>query len=505
MGEIRQIDYDQQEYARSVSTLHRLGAAAVVGMLSEHSPELQLSYDDFRTSTEEMLKTDPEFRQSLDIDSKRIFNAVNGQVVAADGTPMVKLIERGMQNAFKAAQADPRMWAQYARDRGDRDNARKVDALQPGQSLVALSMDPKYELAADRKFWESRGYREGIAYVQWYSKQLDGTVVAGSVSVDMSDETTWRQLLLRHGGDVPDGITPNEWLVQSLQRTATSQQTETFVKQLRSEYYQLCGAGQRRLSLTEYVQSQVAILHQQFDLYYPALGHAIYTGQSNAALRGFAHSMLVKAPDLDPAKRQQLLHIASSERFSEADGRLLDSALLYALVEDLRRGLSGFIKGDTPAVIWAPNLGIPLELQYQMMNDRLASNVQSGASAGRTYGGCSPQFSANAEASEKADSDKSNPQTAYGGRDSASSSAESGTEVCVYEHENCYCCGYNGDGTARMTRLKVKAIRNRQGVASCLRSGCGAWLPPKGQGSKGNIWRRAQELQKTIALEETNT
>ncbi len=486
----------EEEHGKSLSTLRLLGVVAARGAL-EASPEYQLGYDDFHTSVEEMLKTDPEFRQSLDIASKRTFNSYGGHVVAADGTPMVTVIERGMQNSFRAAQADPQMWAQYIRDKGDRDNAIKVDQLSPGQSLVGLSMDPKNELRQNPKFWQDRGYREGIAYVQWYSKQLDGSVVAGSLSVDLSDETTWRTLLQQRGVDVPAGVTPNEWLAQSLALRSSPEQTEQFVKQLRSDYYQLRGANRHRFSVTEYAQAHEALLRQQFDMYYPALGQAIVGGQSNSAVQGFAASVLARAHNLDPAKRRQLMTIVNTTKFSEADGRLLDGALRYAVVEDLRRGLDSFVKGGSarPAEQWAINPGLPPEVQYYMMNERLASGVQSGASAGRSYGGCAGQFNAAAEASRQAsDSDKPDQQGAYGGRDGQGASAESSGGACEYMHYGCYCCPYNDDGTPLIKPKKVKARRDEKGVAKCQRIGCNAMLAPGLEPQKGDIYKRAQEL-----------
>jgi hypothetical protein len=139
---------------------------------------------------------------------------------------------------------------------------------------------------------------------------------------------------------------------------------------------------------------------------------------------------------------------------------------------------------------------LPAALQYQLMNEQLAAQVQTGAVAGRTYGGCASQFTPNQEAGKESGSDKPDPQGIYGGRDGPSTSREQASEVCEYTHNGCYCCAYNKDGTARTDRLTVKARRGKDGVAHCLRSGCNAWLPSKGKGYKGDIWHRAQALSK---------
>jgi hypothetical protein len=486
--------YEQEEYAASLSTLRRLGSVANRGVFE--TAEHQLAFDDFQTSLEEMLKTDPEFRQSLDVDSKRTFASLHGQVVSADGTPMVRVIERGMQSSFRAAQTDSRMWAQYARDQADLANAQKVDMLSAGESLVALSMDPKNELRSDPKFWRNKGYREGIAYVQWYSKQFDGSVVAGSLSVDLSDEASWRQLFARHGHVVPADITPNEWLQKSLLLQASPEVTEQFIKQLRGDYYKIRGVSAQRLSVSQYVGERAQLLRQQFEMYYPALATAIHSGQTNSTIKNFAQSLLAHAQNLEPGKRQQLVRLVNTTTFSEADGRLMDGALRYAVVEDLRRGLGNLIAGrSAEAPTYTHSAAVPDYLYYEMMNQRLANNVQAGATAGRSYGGCAGQFNAGAEASAS-ELGKADSQSAYGGRGEEAASSESTNEVCEYLHDGCYCCGYNRDGTVRSKRLKVKARRDSRGVAHCQRTGCEAWLASNGEGDEGHIWRKAQELQK---------
>jgi hypothetical protein len=75
--------------------------------------------------------------------------------------------------------------------------------------------------------------------------------------------------------------------------------------------------------------------------------------------------------------------------------------------------------------------------------------------------------------------------------------------VCLITTENCYCCAYNIDGTARQEKLTVVAVIDEQGTAWCMRDGCRAWLSKDGLAKdEGFIARRAAEREKVTPEEQ---
>jgi|GEM_PF-820398 len=81
---------------------------------------------------------------------------------------------------------------------------------------------------------------------------------------------------------------------------------------------------------------------------------------------------------------------------------------------------------------------------------------------------------------------------------------QDGTEACVIDTSNCYCCKYNTDGSSRQGRLTVKAYVDANKTYHCMRDGCGAWLAKNGKSFKGYIAKRAERLAKrTGAKPET--
>lgn len=486
-------EVSNQEYAHSLDTIYRLGRIAVEGVPEKPSEEqlYNLARDDFTTGIDEMLKTDVEFRNYLDVESVHKYQVIDGQVCANDGTPMVEVIENGLRNAQAKARLDSRMHHQVIRDQGDLLNAQKVDQLKPGMARFAVSMDPKRQLEEDSKYWNSLGYRQGIAYLQWYCRADDETLIAGAYSVDLSDENTWRELFGELGVAVASDESPNTWIQNGFEAELNVDQTRQWAVNIRERYYQKRQAAKKRYSVTEYTQNQAVLLDQMFNAYYPSLSEAVYTRRNNRVLQNLAQEMLARSADMKPQVRRELVRIANSNQFDDDAGRLIDSMIRYAAVEELRKGLKGLITDDGRlSALCRP------ALEPELMNRLMAANVQTGTKAGRRYGGCARQADFSDKSGDNDPDAIQNPQDAFGGSD-AEPGEISENGACVYEHENCYCCQYNDDGSERETKLKVRARRNKYGVATCLRQGCGAWLSSDGKkGYIGGIAEKAEALRK---------
>lgn len=414
------------EYARSVQTLYRWGGSLLTrnAIEQERSNELRaLSFNDYVSALREMLRTDNDFREKIDVDDKEGRRIIDGQVCASDGTPMAELIAGGRRSSAALAEKRPEFAAQVIRDAGDELVAKRADALQPGQTLFTLSMEPKEELRHYPKTYRKLGYREGLSYIQYYAKVDEDTLISAFYSVDVSDETTWRKLFADMGVEIPADANPNTFIRYGFERTATPDQADKLVRGMRKDYYVRRGVPANRRSVSEYIRQNQAMVEAFFNNYYPALARAGRSGQNNDTLKDFAQTVLsADIEKLKPEVRRELMHVASAEGFSQGSIMAVDEVIRYAVVEELRKGLEAFIDaplGEQEAwQISSDTVSIILGAHVSYTNELLAQNIARGVKAGRGYGGCSSVELAEGENDLDATGGTSNPQSAYGGRGS---------------------------------------------------------------------------------------
>jgi hypothetical protein len=405
-----------EEYARSLYALRQLGRLAFEGAAAEEYEGAEIfAYDDFSTAVAENLKTDSEARHLLDIEPTKVFEIRDGRVVAPDGRDMEELVQEGWDTSRKAAETDPRMKTQVTRDEGDILTIRIVNDLRPGESYTAVSMDPKDAMARDgRKFWEGKGYRAGLAFIQYYYKHPDGGLLSGSYSVEFSDEAAWRAVLARRRVTVPADVSADNWIRHGDRRTMTPEQAKTHGTDLRGEYYEEVGKTHRRVSVTELLQQRKEVVDRYFNTYMRPLAHAIATGENNQAMQSFA-ATLTRSADvtqrLAAKSRQELIRVSNGKGFTAESGRLMEELVRYATVEELRKDLMLLLSGQqiqrmnhTGAATY--------DKQLEFMNQQAAGNIGGGFAAGRSYGGCSP---AGEDAADEANA-RENPQDVFGGK-----------------------------------------------------------------------------------------
>ncbi len=497
----------KEEYAHSLSTLRRLGEFLVDSVVEsqEERPIRELAFADFSSAATEMLKTDKEFRPSLDINNKSEYPVVDNEVRVTDGRSMVAIIATGHKKSLEAARSQPELNVQVIRDAGDLENARYVNKLRVGMTRIVVSMKPKEELKTYKKTYADLGYKEGLAYIQWYSRADENTLVAGSYSVDMSNEATWRELFASFGVTIPEDESPNTWIRHAIELQATPAEAEQLVCSIRERYYKQRGCNGKRYSVSEYVANHSAVIQRIFDSYYPALAEAVHSGRNSERLQALATAMLqADIKDLKPEIRRQLSRIGNSHYFDDESGRVMDSIIRYAAVEELRKGLPSLVsKILVPKAYIAPkqSFGYSSHVIYgippQELHQLLANNVHSGVQARRSYAGCAGQiqFSSEQKNTLNASEGDINRQEAFGGNLSSDTRSESTGGVCEYVHDNCYCCPYDDDGRVLGRKVKVRARRDSRGVARCLRTGCGAALDEKGNVLDiGEIAKKAQKL-----------
>lgn len=414
-------------FARSLHNLYRYGGslalAAETGGYGE-AGERAVTFANYTSALREMLLTDKELRQVLNIDDRREHAMAEGKVLADNGETLESIIDSGIETSQAAARFNPEMTAQVIRDQGDKYTLSRVEALQPGQAYFALSMNPREELQAYRKTYRGLGYREELDFLQWYALGHDGILRAGSISIDLSDEKTWRRQFTALGVHVPVDATPNTWIQHGFERDMDADEAEIFAGQVRTDYYERRGAKGPRFSISEYLEQRSDIVEGLFDSYYPSLATAIYEQRNNETLQAFAQTLLTTAnlTKMKAEARQHLMRVANSQKFDAELGRAMDDILRYAVVEELRVDLERRIRlqrfgfGDAlqglARFVTSPTVDMAYNFSSQAWNHRLAGRVEAGIEAERSYGGCS-----NVDLNEEEDlASALSPQGSFGGR-----------------------------------------------------------------------------------------
>ena len=407
-------------YAASLSTIRTLGKASLSGEGTAMAEEL--AYDDFTTKIAEMLKTDTELSGRLDVTRDKQFSVEGGRVVAADGTPMVDVVRRGFE-ASRDSEDKRLSTVQALRDEGDVMVAEMADELAVGRSMIVISMDPKDQLRGrDALFWRHRGYREGIAYIQWYSKVSETELWGSAYSADHSDVGQWSRLLTARGVAVPDEVDPNTFIRHAWVFDSDGDEAKQRAVELRKEYYLSVGAPVDRLSVDTYLASNADLIKAAFSTYYPAIARALITGSNQTELQELARQSLtqLRPGSINPDMLQQIIRVANKRGFDDAMAVALDELIPYATVEQLRRGLARTqLHGKAPGVR-RPLTALPAEVIYSLrqadMHQMVLSGLQSGLAARRSYGGCSGvNITSDALNESSEGSNPGGPQDLFGG------------------------------------------------------------------------------------------
>lgn len=382
-------------HGKSLGTLRHLGETAAAGVGSE--ADLELARDDFVTALGEMIKTDPEYRHYLDVNQTKQFAYRDGKTRAADGTPMVEIVEAGYTASSK--DSDIRIsTSQAERDSEDRSIAQEADNLRVGESFLAVSIEPKTELAGkDAVFWRNRGYREGIAYIQWYSRTAEDELSASAISVDHSDLEKWKELLGGKGVEVPEKVTANTFIRHTYHFEGDAKTAQTTAEKLRLEYYRRVGAPGGRISVTEFLEANQPLTDAMFDAYIPVMSRALLTGKNPTELRAFARQALATIPPdkLSSEVRTQLMRTANLRKFDDDMARAMNDTLLYATVEQLRSGLATILaaprveRNVVPTQLRIAGVEQYARMQQTQLHTVAIAGLQRGVEAQRSYGGCS--------------------------------------------------------------------------------------------------------------------
>lgn len=431
----------QEQYAHSLSTLRQLGHLSLVHSVEppERAASQELAFSDFETAVAEMLKTDAEFRDRLDIERIAPHAIVGGTVVNDRGEAMVDVVRNGAKVARRLEETNPAYGAQAIRDECDIRIAGRADELKPGQTLIGLSMTPVEELEKYPEVYEMLGYKKELVYLQAYTKVDEHNLVALSFSVDAADENTWRDHLATFGINIPDGASTNTWLEHAEIFSRDAEEAKALVHEIRDGYYEKIGQTKARYSVSEYITAHRETIKQFFDTYYGELSVAAITHKNNDTLKAFATALLkTDTSKLKSEVRQQLIRMANANAITDDMIRAADSLVRYAATEELRKGLPDLVARQGATAGLSRSALIPTTaMDPAQIHEMMASNVQRGVQAGRSYSGCAGNIELSNQPGTLVDGtslplpEGSSPQEAYGGRESSEGVGKISVGLCV--------------------------------------------------------------------------
>jgi hypothetical protein len=407
-----------EEYSHSMHLLGEVGRLAVMGALD--TPEGRISgaslRENFDSSVIEMLHTDRQFREKLEINRERKHIVHQGKVLAHDGkTGMHGLCKNGAESAALEAIADERMLPVAARCAADERNVVRVEALPVGGFLVGVSMDPKEAMARHgSQFYEDLGFREGLAFLQWYYRVDEHTLIAASYSVDASDLQIMREVWAEFGGQIPAGEATDTWLDHRIEGEGKLEYVRELVVRIRDRFYEKRGITTKRYSVDEFMAMNQASGDAIFELYLK-LAAAHHTGVKGKAIHALVEGLLDNPQNMRAEIHQQLSRIRRSRLLEKQDAALIEQLLRYAAAEHLRDGLRLLGTSELPVV--GLNY-MPADLNQQMAFAReMATKIQAGVAAGRTYGGCTRALNLSENRNTDEPDTDLRPQDAFGGKD----------------------------------------------------------------------------------------
>lgn len=412
----------EQEYSHSTRVIAMVGSLAVKGELDTREGQIakETLRERFESSVIEMLHTDHEFREKLEINRERRHIVRGGRVMALDGkTQIVGMCDRGAKKAAMDAAASQPMEAVADRCAADARVARRIEELPIGGTLVGASVDPKEAMAMyGESIYEELGFRKGLAFLQWYHRLDEHTLLAATYSVDQSDLAIWREVWSEFGGRIPAGEATNTWLDHDITRQGTLEEARAFVEQIRARYYEKKGVNTKRYSVDEFMQANQANCDELFESLYMKLTVAHETRVLDRPLTVFVDRLLQGAQYLNPKIRKQLSTIQQADRLQTEDIALIEQLVRYAVTERLRTALN-LLGTAQPAKVKA--LVVPNGVnEAEFLAASSAGNVIVGARANRTYGGCTRSINPGERGSNTPDSSSDRPQDAFGGRDDGS-------------------------------------------------------------------------------------
>lgn len=388
---------DYELYARSTSTIRRMGNLAVrrSGEVDLDSGEVAEGYTDFLTAIGENLATDSEFGESLIFYQLRPYRYIGGKTRTADGRPVIDLVRAGARASREAARYDSRMRVQLERDEADVMVAGIVDKLEVGEMYAVTSLDPKSALKSDRKYWEAKGYREGMAVLQVYYRLDEHTMLAGAYSIKKSDKAALSRIWANYGKHLPIHTPDSEWIKYGIRASVDTEDAKEFGKGIIRAHQAEIGDSNAMMSVTEFIDRNKALVQSCFRQYILPLSRSLAMGRSHPVIQELANQILQNGANYSVEDSRSLMRLANGGEIDDRDASVMEEKIRYGVVEELRKLLKGQIQDvrvslDHGANVYTvPRMHVMEQALFmQNMGQIMAGNIAGGMAAGRSYGGC---------------------------------------------------------------------------------------------------------------------
>jgi len=493
---------EDEIYGRSLSAVRRLGAF----MVGKQKPEVILSPHaaqakvEFNTSVEEGFGTDMELGGGLEVRDFDQRSVINGRVMAKDlETPVSSLTESGLKcakekYAKEARNGDFRFFPQLRRTEWDHNNAVEVDKMARGETeyntrIIVSPFPLEAAQESGDRYWRNIGYVPHLkrGFVQLYFASSEG-VLSGSLSFDGTNLERLRGVFSKHGIEVPADERTDDWLQHALTDNLTEEQAKALAISLANEL----GDPQfkKNTNTVDVTKNYEKLVDRVFEDSYVHICESLHLGYQTETTIQLIHHYANQAHHFNDTYTTALYNMrADIDKFTDSDAIVMHELLVYSTIEMMRAlHLERItIEGNQQQTNYAYDLSNMNTTQFHNM---LGGYGADGARNGRVYSACGLEIAAGRG------NEEANPQKAFGDVDRENQSKNSEDTVeCEYSGTFCYCCPYDTEGAPLPQPIEITARRGKDGVAKCLRTGCGATLDKNGRGSKGRIYEKAMRRQ----------
>ncbi len=435
--EQRTSNWQTAEYALSLDRLRMVGNVALSGIAldAEAQGSLNQLRAEFDTSLAEMLKTDPDFGKELEITRFETYEVREGQAISHDSvTPVVDMLQHGVDLSEALAESDPRMHTQAVRDNYDLSNAIEVDAMVAGRrdynTRIVASLLPAEAIERDGEdYWRGMGYfpETQTAFFQLYHLTEEGELLTGTLSVDATDQESMRQLLGEIGVAIPEGELTDNWLQYAFTDTMTTDQAKQFIKALRQRHYEAVGhVPTKPTSVEEVLAANAEVVNQSFEELQIPLGESLAGRKKATAIQSLLRGFMQNSVQLGSEVRSGLVAAYNRDYFRDTDARLVYKLIMYATVEEIRKSLplsKKVLLLRTIPDTHNPSLPRPdtAYVSTQLFINQLVQSALDGATHNRSYGACGTEIKISNYASDDNSPEAVlkklfNPQDVFGGK-----------------------------------------------------------------------------------------
>ncbi len=381
-----------ETYGLSLSALRRLGAITTqtvvdTEVLQAHETQVR---DEFNSAVFEGLSSDENYGGVLQVTKFDTRKVIDGKVMSADmQSTVTELLENGLDSSKQASRFDQRLVNQMTRDDNDLENARQVELMIAGKTdyntRVVVSLLPEEAIERDGEaFWKNIGYIPGkkTAYIQLYHYSAEGELLTGSLSVDMSDKLRWRELFAKHGIEIPEDETTDNWLQYALIGEMSEEEAKEFALDIRREY-EGRGIGEN-IDTVDTIEANQEAIDRVFEQMYLPIVDSLALGEKTPEMKEIVDAFLANSQYFNSATRSDLMRASNKAGFSDNDAKLLHQLVIYSSIEMFRSSLTGHSAQDVQQDM---SEFAQMAVQESLAN-AMALFASGGAKEGRTYSSC---------------------------------------------------------------------------------------------------------------------